>query len=92
MTPEQRQHHYAKVNDLLQQLIAHYETQVDNEHHVCLRELSLLRDYHRAVQENARECEKAQACDHEWVDDDIDLHPERSQRITYCAKCETTKH
>jgi hypothetical protein len=30
-------------------------------------------------------------CQHEWVDDYIDISPELSQRICYCVNCETTK-
>lgn len=30
-------------------------------------------------------------CDHDWVTDDIDITPERSQTICYCSKCEVTK-
>ncbi len=28
-------------------------------------------------------------CIHEWKTDDIDITPERSQKITYCELCET---
>ena len=30
-------------------------------------------------------------CDHEWVNDIIDIDVERSQNICYCIKCETNK-
>jgi hypothetical protein len=30
-------------------------------------------------------------CEHEWIDDDIDIHPELSQRITYCKYCDVSK-
>ncbi len=30
-------------------------------------------------------------CHHEWIDDEIDITPDRSQRITYCKLCEITK-
>ena len=30
-------------------------------------------------------------CEHEWVDDYIDIDVEKSQQITYCYKCETNK-
>jgi hypothetical protein len=30
-------------------------------------------------------------CEHEWIDDDIDITPELSQRITYCKNCEVSK-
>jgi hypothetical protein len=29
-------------------------------------------------------------CDHCWVNDYIDLTPERSMKICYCTKCEAT--
>ncbi len=30
-------------------------------------------------------------CEHEWVEDSIDVDPEHSQQIVYCTYCETTK-
>ena len=30
-------------------------------------------------------------CEHECVDDYIDIDVEKSQQITYCCKCETNK-
>ena len=30
-------------------------------------------------------------CEHEWINDYIDINPELSQRITYCKKCEVSK-
>jgi len=30
-------------------------------------------------------------CEHEWIDDTIDIDVEKSQQITYCCKCETNK-
>jgi len=30
-------------------------------------------------------------CEHEWVNDTIDIDPDRSQNICYCLKCELTK-
>ena len=30
-------------------------------------------------------------CEHEWVNDTIDIDVEKSQQITYCYKCETNK-
>ena len=30
-------------------------------------------------------------CDHEWVDDLIDIDPDTSKHICYCIKCEVTK-
>ena len=29
-------------------------------------------------------------CTHEWKTDDIDISPEKSQKITYCEICEST--
>jgi hypothetical protein len=30
-------------------------------------------------------------CQHEWTNDEIDIDPDRSQRITYCRLCEISK-
>ena len=30
-------------------------------------------------------------CEHNWVDDDIDITLEKSMRITYCDNCELQK-
>ena len=30
-------------------------------------------------------------CDHIFVDDYIDINPDRSERITYCSKCQYTQ-
>jgi hypothetical protein len=34
---------------------------------------------------------KINECDHEWIDDYIDINCEKSMSITYCKKCETSK-
>jgi hypothetical protein len=31
-------------------------------------------------------------CQHDWIHDEIDICPERTQIITYCKKCEITKN
>ena len=33
-----------------------------------------------------------QLCEHNYIEDTIDITPERSQTITYCTICEYTKH
>lgn len=30
-------------------------------------------------------------CNHEWINDTIDINPDRSQNICYCVKCEVTR-
>ena len=30
-------------------------------------------------------------CNHEWVEDLIDINPEKSKYICYCVKCEVTR-
>ena len=32
-----------------------------------------------------------QLCEHEFIEDEIDLTPDRSMKIEYCIKCECTK-
>jgi len=34
---------------------------------------------------------KNNLCEHKWVNDLIDIDPDRSQYICYCCKCELTK-
>ena len=31
-------------------------------------------------------------CEHNWITDYIDIHPDRTERIIYCEKCELTKN
>jgi conjugal transfer/entry exclusion protein len=30
-------------------------------------------------------------CEHEWIEDYIDIDPDRSKKICYCSKCNVTK-
>ena len=30
-------------------------------------------------------------CEHEWIEDEIDVSLDKSQKITYCKLCEITK-
>ena len=30
-------------------------------------------------------------CQHEWINDMIDINPDKSQRIIYCQKCQLSK-
>ena len=30
-------------------------------------------------------------CEHEWINDSIDIDPDRSRDICYCVKCDLTK-
>ena len=41
---------------------------------------------------NVRRCNALKPeCNHEYVTDTIDITPEKSQQITYCVFCESTK-
>lgn len=34
---------------------------------------------------------KSECCIHDWIEDWIDIDPDRSQRIVYCGICEITQ-
>ena len=34
---------------------------------------------------------KSECCIHDWIEDWIDIDPDRSQRIVYCRICEITQ-
>ena len=44
-----------------------------------------LNKFNKLVSEKIDHC-----CNHEWVEDLIDLNPEMSQKIFYCKKCEVS--
>jgi hypothetical protein len=45
-----------------------------------------LLNYKNIVEDNLQNI-----CNHEWVEDEIDINPDNSQKITYCRLCEVTK-
>ena len=57
---------------------------------------NLIIDYEAKISEVKMEIEHFQKiicsnCEHTFVEDMIDITPDKSQRITYCTKCEYTK-
>jgi len=67
------------------QEIFHRFQQIINEvniHHLSF----LLQDFKCYVDFKLENC-----CEHVWINDDIDIDPDRSQRIVYCSKCGISK-
>lgn len=52
-----------------------------------LQNLTLLVEEFKYIVDNKLE----NVCDHEWVEDYIDIDPDRSKKICYCVKCNVTK-
>jgi hypothetical protein len=57
---------------------------------------NLINDYEAKIAEVQLEIKHLQQiicsnCEHTFVEDVIDITPDRSQRITYCTNCEYTK-
>ncbi len=51
------------------------------------------REYARQFKEHSESCQRIaqQMCSHNFENDDIDIHAERSQSIKYCTICEYSK-
>jgi hypothetical protein len=47
---------------------------------------SLLLSYKYIVENNINNI-----CEHEWIDDDVDITPDVSKRFTYCNICQVSK-
>ena len=60
-------------------------------HFYKLMNIKTLNELKNKITEYADILEKNTICDHEWIDDYIDITPDRSMPITYCEKCEATK-
>lgn len=71
-----------KCNDpfLVEYLNMFDDTNINND---ISRNLDILKTYIQYKLDNK--------CTHEWVNDTIDIDPDRSQDICYCIKCEVTK-
>ena len=50
---------------------------------------ALIGDLHR-LKDNIKDKIKDK-CEHDWVNDTIDINPDSSKNICYCVKCEITK-
>jgi hypothetical protein len=55
----------------------------NDEYNILLKDLEELKLYLEDKIQNM--------CNHEWVEDLIDIDPDRSLNICYCCKCEITK-
>lgn len=70
----------SKCNELLLQYLDMFEEDDGSE---LITKLDRLKCYIRDKIINK--------CDHNWVNDTIDIDLDRSQKICYCIKCEVTK-
>jgi len=71
-----------KVNDrVFQDYISIYND--DNTYQTLINNLDNLKLFIKDLINNK--------CEHEWIDDLIDIDPDRTQNICYCVKCEVTK-
>lgn len=70
-----------KDNELLLQYLNEYDDK-DNYEKI-INKLETLKNYVGNKITNR--------CEHEWVNDLIDIDPDRSQEICYCIKCDVTK-
>jgi hypothetical protein len=71
-----------KCND---ELLNRYLNMFDNVniYNELISDLELLKDSVKDKMKNK--------CEHDWVNDTIDINPDTSTNICYCVKCEITK-
>ena len=71
------------------------ETTNNNNNNIFLNELNLTENNNKLTHfinlKNICERKIHKLCQHDFIDDYIDINPERSQKITYCTICEYTK-
>lgn len=74
---EENKYNYNKEEDIttLQKIKTDYEDK--------LNEIFFYKDFVKS--------KITQLCNHEFIEDSIDITPDTSQNITYCNKCEYTK-
>ena len=46
----------------------------------------VLMDYNNIIKDKLINC-----CNHEWIEDDVDIGFDKSKSICYCRLCETSK-
>ena len=64
-----------KVKEMLERDIQSLYDEIDNKQTILLELIEYCRE----------------KCEHVWIDDLIDIDPDRSKRIIYCEKCELHK-
>lgn len=84
----------SNLNEILE---VYYDIQLDNDDTISYDYiLQQIKDYEKKIDEteiNINQLNKfiSLHCDHVFIDDYIDINPDRSERITYCSKCQYTK-
>ena len=79
------------------ELLKHYDCMSDCDENQHYRNILRLRQECVNKKEEQQELLKLykdriyNLCDHNFEDDEIDINPERSQKITYCTICELSK-
>jgi len=84
----------SNLNEILE---VYYEIQLDDNDTISYDYiLQQIKDYEKKIDEaeiNINQLNKfiSLHCEHKFIDDYIDITPDRSERITYCSKCQYTK-
>jgi len=84
----------SNLNEILE---VYYEIQLDNDDTISYDYINhQIEDYEKKITEtetNINQLHKfiSLHCDHIFVDDYIDITPDKSERITYCSKCSHTQ-
>lgn len=92
-----------KYSDILHNLIEinnTYEEITNLEHNnstYLLRDINSKENYKKQIYEiyyciQQIKIEKMNHCHHNFVDDEIDITPDKSKKIRYCSICEYTHH
>jgi hypothetical protein len=81
------------LSNLNEILDVYYEIQLDNDDTIIENHI---KDYEKKIDEveiNINQLNKfiCLHCEHIFIDDYIDITPDRSERITYCSKCQYTQ-
>ena len=90
---------YKKIHDNLSTIITAYEALIIWEcEYETVAELTVKKNSYKTdqkkilnqIKELSRITYKQLYCKHNFIDDYIDIEPEKSQKITYCTLCEYT--
>jgi hypothetical protein len=69
-------------SDIVKSRYLEYEIKSKNE---CNKQIDEIKYYIKQI-----EIEISQRCEHQFIEDEIDITPDRSQKIKYCSICEYT--